>query len=168
MSVREQIFLRTQRPADEVADALAGLLGGRVEHRDDHAYVVVDTARLVAGASGEFGGPVLPHTSELPFRPEGEFEATDCYNMEIRLWQAYGKRVDPATGTDVEAAAAAVVYDAVTRAFDEPAIHIHTDDGLVAAYLPGKGVYRPPSGTSIYDWDAANWNGFVLLPDALR
>lgn len=168
MSVREQLFLHTQRPPAEIADAIAHHFEGRADHRADHAYVVVETERLVAGASGEFGGPILPHESELPFRPEGEFEAVDGYNMEIRLWQAYGRRVDPDTGMDIEAAAAARIFDAVTEALQDPAIHVHTDDALVAAYRPGKGIYHPPRGTSIYDWDREIWNDFVLLPEAFR
>lgn len=73
MSVREQLFLHTQRSPAEIADAIAHLFEGRADHRADHACVVVETERLVAGASGEFGGPILPHESELPFRPEGEY-----------------------------------------------------------------------------------------------
>ena len=168
MSVREHVFLRTQRSASEVAEAIAGVFDGRADHRDGHSYVVVETARLVAGASGEFGGPILPYLSELPFRSEEEFVASDGYNMEIRLWQAYGKRWDPASGTDIEAAAAAVFFEAVTRTLNDPAIHIRTDEALVAAYLPPRGIYYPPAGTSIYDSDEVHWNGFVLLPDAPR
>ncbi len=119
------------------------------------------------GAGGEFGGPVLPHASEVAFRPVGEFEATDGYNTEIRLWQACGRRVDPATGTDIEAAAASAVFAGLTKAIDEPAIHIRTDDSLVAAYLPGRGIHRLPPGTSVYEWDRETWNGFVLLPDGV-
>ena len=166
MSVREQVYLRTQRSLAEVAEVIAGLFHGRADSRPDHAYVVVETARLVPGASGEFGGPVRPHESELPFRPEGEFEAVDGYNVEIRLGQAYGRRVDPATGTDIEAVAASVLFEALIRAIDDPAIHVHTDHILVRAYLPGKGLFHPPRGTTIFDWDQDDWNGYVLPPDA--
>jgi hypothetical protein len=41
---------------------------------------------------------------------------------------------------------------------------VRDDDKLVAASLPGKGVYRPSAGTTIFDWDEEHWNGFVLPP----
>ncbi len=85
-----------------------------------------------------------------------------------RTWQAYGPRVDAATGTDVEAAAASAVFDRLVVAIDVPVLHVHTDDVLVAASLPGKGVHRPPAGTTVYDWDEDRWGGFVVLPDRLR
>jgi hypothetical protein len=164
MSVRELLFLHTRRSVAEVAGLAADLFGGQWEDRGDHAYFTVDTARLVLGASGEFGGPVRRHHCELPFRPVGEFEATDGYTVEVRLWQAYGKRL-AADGTDVEAVAASVVFDALAQSLNDPVIHVHGDDTLVSASLPGKGIHHPPVGTSIYDWDSEKWDGFVLLPD---
>jgi hypothetical protein len=163
MSVREQVFLRTDRPHAEVARLAAELVGGRSEPRSDHSLLLVHTGRLVTGASGEFGGPVLAHKSERPFRPEGEFEAVDFYTVEIRLWQAHGPRVDRESGRDFEAEAAAAVFDALANGIDVPMIHVRYDDKLARASMPGKGIHDFPEGTTIYDWDEDKWDGFVLL-----
>jgi hypothetical protein len=162
MSVHERLYLRTPSSVTEIAGVVADLVGGQAEDRGDHAYLLVDTARLVPGATGEYGGPVLRHESDLPYRPEGEFEAVDGYNMEIRLWQALGPRINPNTGENVEATGASVIFNALVEAIDPPIIHVRDDDKLVAASLPGKGVYRPSAGTTIFDWDEEHWNGFVL------
>ena len=71
MSVHERLFLRTDLSPFELSSEAAGLVGGQAEDRGDHAYLLVDTARLVPGMTGEFGGPVRGHESDLPFRPEG-------------------------------------------------------------------------------------------------
>jgi hypothetical protein len=163
VSVREQLFVRTRKPPAVFAEEVARLIGGRVESATDHAVLLVDTARLVPGATGEFGGPVLAHASEAEFRPDGEFEAADAYNVEIRLWQAHGPRIDPATGTDVEAAAATAMFDVIAQVGDAPIIHVRDDDRLVAAAMPGRGVVRPED-TTTYDWDAGKWDGYVLVP----
>lgn len=165
MSVREQLFVRTDGSPAEVAEFVAKLVGGRAEVRDQQPWLIVDTARLVPGAAGEFGGPVVAHSSEAAFRPDGEFEAPDAYDVEVRLWQAGGPRVDPATGVDVEQVAAAAIFQALTTAADLAVIHVHGDDALLRAALPGAGTFEFPLGTTIYDWDEDKWNGFVLKPD---
>jgi hypothetical protein len=165
MSVREQLFVRTDGTPAEVAEFAAKLLGGRVELRDQQPWLLVDTARLVPGVVGEFGGPVVAHNSEAAFRPDGEFEAPDAYDVELRLWQAGGPRMDPATGADVEELAAAAMFQALAGASDLALIHVHGDDALLRAALPGAGTAEFPPGTTIYDWDEDNWNGFVLKPE---
>jgi len=103
MSVREQLFLRTDLPPVAIARTIADLVGGTADDRGSHAYVTVDTSRLFDGT-----------------------------------------------------------------AVDAPVIHVRTDDVLVAASIPGRGVHRPPAGTTVYDWDEDRWNGFVVLPDGPR
>lgn len=163
MSVREQVFLRTDRPHAEVARLAAELVGGRYEPRSDHSLLLVSTGRLIPGAPGEFGGPVLPHESERPFRPDDEFEAVDGYTVEVRLWQAHGPRVDRETGLDFEAEAASAVFDALAKGIPDPMIHVRHGDKLARASMPGKGVRDFPEGTTIYDWDEAKWDGYVVL-----
>jgi hypothetical protein len=164
MSVREQLFVRTDGSPAEVAEFVAKLVGGRAEVRDQQTWLLVDTARLVPGVAGEFGGPVVAHSSEAAFRPDGEFEAPDAYDVELRLWQARGPRVDPVTGADVEEAAATAIFRAVADAADLALIQVHNDDALVRAALPGAGTFEFPPGTTIYDWDEEKWNGFIFRP----
>lgn len=165
MSVREQVFVRTDGSPAEVAGFAARVIGGRVEERDRQVWLLVDTARLVPGVGGEFGGPVVAHSSEAAFRPDGEFEAPDAYDVEVRLWQAGGPRVDPATGADVELLAATAVFHALATSADLAVIHVHDDDKLLRAVLPGAGVVEFGPGTTIFDWDEDKWGGFVLRPD---
>ncbi len=165
MSVREQLFVRADGSPAEIAEYVAKLIGGRVEVRDQQVWLLVDTARLVAGVEGEFGGPVVAHASEAAFRPDGEFEAPDAYDVELRLWQAGGPRVHPATGANVEELAATVVFQALATSAEMPVIHVHDDDALLRAALPGAGAFEFTPGTTIYDWDEDKWNGFVLRPD---
>lgn len=162
MSVREQLFVQTDGSQAEIAEFAAKLIGGRVEFHDQQAWLLVDTARLVPGIDGEFGGPVVAHTSEAAFRPDGEFEAPDAYNMEIRLWQVGGPRVEPTTGADVEELAAAAIFQSLAAAASFAMIHVHDDDSLLRAVLPGAGTIEFPRGTTIYDWDEEQWNGYVL------
>jgi hypothetical protein len=164
MSVREQVFVRTDGSPAEVAAFAAKLIGGRVEVRDQQVWLLVDTARLVPGVEGEFGGPVVAHPSQAAFRPDGEFEAPDAYDVELRLWQAGGPRVDPATGADVEELAARAVFQVLATSTDLAVIHVHDDDVLLRAALPGAGTLEF-TGATIYDWDEDSWNGFVLRPD---
>ena len=163
MSVREQLFVRTDASPAQVADFAAKLIGGRAEVRNQQVWLLVDTARLVPGVAGEFGGPVVVHSSETAFRPDGEFEAPDAYDVELRLWQAGGPRVGP-TGGDVEELAAAAIFEALATSADFALIHVHHDDLLLRAALPGAGTSEFPPGTTIYDWDADKWNGLVLRP----
>jgi hypothetical protein len=165
MSVREQLFLRTERSPAEVARLAGDLVGGRAETRSDHSWLAVDTSRLVPGVTGEFGGPVLAHASERPFRTDDEFEAVDAYTVEIRLWQADGPRAGGGDGADVEARAAAAIFDALAKAIDAPMIHVRDDDKLVRASLPGRGVHDFPPGTTIYDWDEPKWDGYVVVDE---
>ncbi|MEU8230185.1 hypothetical protein AB0C12_11335 [Actinoplanes sp. NPDC048967] len=162
MSVREQLFVRTDGSPAEVAEFVAKLIGGRTEVRDQQVWLLVDTARLVPGVEGEFGGPVVAHNSEAAFRPAGEFEAPDAYNVELRLWQAGGRRVEPTTGADIEERAATAVFQALAASAGLAVIHVHDDDVLLRAALPGAGAIEFPRGTTIYDWDEDKWNGFVL------
>ena len=162
MSVREQLFVRTDGSPAEVAEFVAKLIGGRTEVRDQQVWLLVDTARLVPGVDGEFGGPVVAHNSEAAFRPDGEFEAPDAYDVELRLWQAGGRRVEPTTGADIEELAATAVFRALATSADLAVIHVHDDDALLRAALPGAGTTEFPQGTTIYDWDEDKWNGFVL------
>src|SRR5690349_24185821 len=131
MSVREQLFVRTDRSPAEVAEFAAKLIGGRAEVRNQQAWLLVDTARLVPGVPGEFGGPVVAHASESAFRPAGEFEAPDAYDVELRLWQANGPRVEPTSGADVEELAATAVFQVLAASVDLAVIHVHDDDVLV-------------------------------------
>lgn len=162
MSVREQLFLRSGGSPAEFAEVAAKLIGGRVELRDQQVWLLVDTARLVPDVGGEFGGPVVAHSSEAAFRPDGEFEATDGYDVELRLWQAGGPRVEPVSGADVEGLAAAALFRVLATSAELAIIHVHDDDVLLRAALPGSGVCEFPAGTTIYDWDEDKWNGFVL------
>jgi hypothetical protein len=166
MSVREQLFVRTDGSPAEVAEFAAKVIGGRAEVRDQQVWLLVDTARLVPGVDGEFGGPVVTHSSEAAFRPEGEFEAPDAYDVEVRLWQAGGPRVDPATGADVEELAATAVFRALATSPDLAVLHVHDDDVLLRAALPGNGTVDFAAGTTIYDSDEDQWNGFVLRTQA--
>ena len=165
MSVREQLFLRTYGSPAEVAEFVAKLVGGRVEVRDRQPWLIVDTARLVLGVAGEFGGPVVAHSCAAAFRPDGEFEAPDAYGVELRLWQVGGPRVDPASGADVEELAATAVFQALASSADLALIHVHGDDLLLRAALPGAGALDFARGTTIYDWDEEKWHGFVFRPE---
>jgi hypothetical protein len=163
VSIRELFFVQTDRPAAEIATLLAKVGNGSAEKTDGNMLLLFPTDHLVAGVSGRFGGPVLDHAPGLPFRPDGEFEAPDLYNVEIRLWQADGPRVHPVTGADVEEAAATALFSAVV-ACGLTAIHVHDDDKLVRATVPGQGSREFAKGTTVYDWDADKWGGFVAMP----
>jgi hypothetical protein len=163
MSVREQIYVRTDLSAAEVASAAADAVGGSVAHRDTHSWFLVATSRLIHGTSGEFGGPVLHKASEAQFRPADEYEAPDAYNIEIRLWQAHGPRVHAATGEDVEAAAASAVFATLSEALSAPMLHVREGDKLISASRPDRGVHTYPDGVSVYDWDEDEWDGYVLI-----
>lgn len=165
MSVREQVFVRTDGSPAEVAHFAAKVIGGRVEKQDQQVWLLVDTARLVPGTDGEFGGPVIAHTSEAAFRPRGESEAPDGYDVELRLWQAGGPRVDPTTGTDVGLLAAPAVFRSLATSADFAVLHVHDDDVLLRAALPGAETVDFAPGTTIYDWDEHKWNGLVLRHD---
>ncbi|GAA0810694.1 hypothetical protein [Spirilliplanes yamanashiensis] len=163
MSVRELVFFATHRPADEVADLLAGALGGTVEHRDGSAWLLVDTAHLVDGATGRFGGPLVEHDITEGRGSDDEWEASDAYRLELRLWQAEGPRIHPVTGRDIEADAAGTVFAAAVGAVaDVPILRVRDDDKLISAALPGRGARTFPAGTSIYDWDEPLWDGYVV------
>ncbi|MCA2216306.1 hypothetical protein [Jidongwangia harbinensis] len=125
----------------------------------------MDTGTLVPDGSGQFGGPVLTHESERPYRPGGEFQALDLYTVEIRLWQAHGPRGHRSPGRDIEAEAAAVIFDTLAKGIDNPMIHVSHTDKLVSASMPGKGVHDFPTGTTIYDWDQEKWDGYVVLDE---
>jgi hypothetical protein len=168
MSVREQLFVRTDDSPAKVAELTAKLIGGRAEVWGEQSWLLVGTAQLVPGVDGEFGGPVVAHVSEVASRRDGEFEAPDTYDIELRLWQAGGPRVDQATGADVEELAAAAVFQALAGSADLALIHVHDNDTLLSAALPGAGTIAFPPGTTIYDWDADEWHGFVLRPAAGR
>jgi hypothetical protein len=165
MSVREQLFVRTDGTPAELAEFAAKLVGGRAEVRDRQPWLLVDTARLVPGVAGEFGGPVVAHTSEVAFRPDGEFEAPDAYDVELRLWQAGGPRVDPVTGADVEELAATALFRALAATAEFALIHVRGDDTLLRAAVPGAGTVDFPQGTTIFDWDEDKWGGVVLKPE---
>ncbi|GAA3349784.1 hypothetical protein GCM10020358_73220 [Amorphoplanes nipponensis] len=162
MTVREQLFVHSNGSPVEIAAFAAGLIGGRTEIRDQRPWLFVDTARLVQGADGEFGGPVTAHFSDAPFRPDGEFEAPDAYQVELRLWQTGGCRIDPATGADVEELAATAIFRALAASEALPVIHVHDDDTLLQAALPGVGTVVFPTGTSIYDGDEDRWACVVV------
>ncbi len=168
MSVREQIYVRTTAPVRNIAGSVAELVGGERVHRDNHSWLVVDTGRLVPGAVGKFGGPVLPHADESAFRPEEELEAPDSYNVEIRLWQSHGPRRDTISGQDIEAAAASRLFILVSALLCAPMIHVRHDDELVSAAMPGRGTIGYPVGTSIYEWDQGKWDGYVVIDHATR
>jgi hypothetical protein len=163
MSVRERLFLRTDRAPADFARLAGEVIGGRVETQSGESWLLVDTARLVPGVAGEFGGPVVAHESERPFRPDGEFEATDAYNVEMRLWQAQGPRLGGDSGLDVEAHAASAIFDALAKAIDVPMIQVRGDDKVVRAFFPGRGVQNFPPDTTVYDWDEPKWDGYVVL-----
>jgi hypothetical protein len=166
MSVREQLFVQTDGSPAELADLNAKLIGGRAELRNQQPWLLVDTARLVPGVAGEFGGPSVAHDSEVAFRPDGEFEASDAYNVEVRLWQAAGPRIDPATGADVQELAATAIFRALAASADFALIHVHDDDSLRHAVLPGTEAVAFPRGVTIYDWDQDKWRAVVLVPEA--
>ena len=132
MSVREQLFVRTDGSPAEVAEFAAKLIGGRAEVRGQQVWLLVDTARLVPGVDGEFGGPVMVHNSAAALRPGGEFEAPDAYDMELRLWQAIGPRVEPATGADVEGLAATAIFRTLAASAELAAALCIPDDAAEA------------------------------------
>ena len=159
MSAREQIYLSTGRAPADVATSIAAAIDGQLSLDAAAPQVLVPAAALVAGASGQFGGPVVPAELELPFRPEGEWEATDSYDTEFRLWRSGGTPALP--DQDVELAAAQAIFTLLQQ-LDVPMIHVHTGDQLLAAYRPGHGVRTYPDGTTVYDWDAESWGAWVL------
>ncbi len=163
MSVREQIYVRTDLSAADVATAAAEALKGLSEHRDGHSWLLVNTGHLVSGASGAFGGPILSSSSEAQFRPADEYEAPDAYNIEMRLWQAKGPRADSATGQDIEAAAASSVFAVLFSSLSLPMIHVRDGDKLISAALPGRGMHHFNQGVSVYDWDDEKWDGYVIV-----
>lgn len=158
MSVREIIYLRVDCRFEEIAPEVAGALDGRVENG---STVLLPTGALLAGVDGEFGGPLVLRESEWPYRPAGEWEATDAYGIEFRLWQAYGPRVHPATGGDVELAAASREFEYLAQAMHDPMLHIHQSEQLISASHPDHGLHHYAPGTSVFDWDAPAWGPWV-------
>ncbi|WP_305788450.1 hypothetical protein [Symbioplanes lichenis] len=157
MSVREQIFIRTDRKPAEIAGVIATLVNGRTEVSNDDTWLLVSIGTLLPDSdlrSAEFGGPVLPYVADPPFQP-GEFEATDAYNVEVRLWLA-GARNEA-----LEAAAADQIFAVVAR-MEVAAVQVRRDDKLIRAVLPGRAPYDFPAGTLIYETDRDRWNGYVL------
>ncbi len=159
MSVSDQIFLRTDKSPAEVAGLLAERLSGHVAERNGTTWLFLDPAVLMGHSDrtpgDDFGGPVVAHRSELPFRPDGEFEATDFYNVELRLWLSGTKR------GEFEALLADKFF-AVVAAEGFTAVHVRNDDVLIRAAMPGAGTREFPVGTTIYDSDQERWGGFVL------
>ena len=132
---------------------IAELVGGRMEVKDGNPWLFIKTDQLVDGAQGELAGPVLPHVSEAPFRPDGEFEAADAYDVEVRLWQVGGAQADSESAVDA-------VFRVLTPT-GFAAIQVRDDDKLVRATL-GAGSRDFAAGTTIYDWDSDEWSGFVV------
>jgi stage V sporulation protein SpoVS len=159
VSVREQLFIRTVKKPVEVAGMVAGLVGGRTKTANGGTWLLVAIGDLLPDEAWrgavDFGGPVLTHESERPFRPAGEYTATDAYNVEIRLWLA-GAHNDA-----VEAAAADRIFAAVAG-LNMATIQIRRDDELIRAVLPGGAPYDFPAGTLIYETDRDRWNGYVV------
>jgi hypothetical protein len=166
VSVRELICFASERPAAEIAALIATTLGVQAQDHGDRSEVVVPTASLVPDRPGEFGGPVVQAEPEWRHRPPGEWEASDAYEIEFRLWQASGPRVDRATGADIELAAASALFDRLAS-LRMPMLHVHRDEVLIAAYHPEHGLRRFPENTSVYDWDAPTWGRWVLPSPAL-
>ncbi|WP_306211368.1 hypothetical protein [Actinoplanes sp. RD1] len=138
---------------------MAALVDGWTEAADGGTWLLVRPSELLPDEAwreeASFGGPVLAHESERPFRPEGEYEAMDAYNVEIRLWLA-GAHAD-----GLEAAAADHIFAAVAR-LGMAAIQVRRDDELIRAVLPDAAPYDFPAGTLIYETDRDKWNGYVL------
>lgn len=168
MSFRHEIYVRAELPTLELAKMVASSIGGEV---DVGAYPVVsaDAGSLIAGATpGLFGivaGPVLEHKPDGPY-PEplyepGYFEATDFYNIEMRLGINRQTPMPP-TDYDPEERAVAAVFCAVARA-GFAAIHVQWTDLIVRAAMPGKGVKEwAPGGVGFYGSEAERWQGYVL------
>lgn len=168
MSVREKIYLSAQQSVPEVVADIAAVLDIRSDLDDGFSGIVVPTELLVPGYEGMFGGPVEKNDDHRLHRPPGEWEATDAYDIEFSMWQAYGPNVDEATGADVQLAAARAMFHRLT-ALRLPMIHVHETEGLFAAYRPELGTKTYPEGTSVYDWDAETWGEWVLpSPSAVR
>jgi hypothetical protein len=66
--------------------------------------------------------------------------------------------VDPATGAD------AGIFRALAASADFALIHVHDDDFLRHAVLPGTEAVAFPPGVTIYDWDQDKWRDVVLVP----
>jgi hypothetical protein len=161
MAVRERILFHSQDEPVALAHAIATILGARITEHPTMVEVLLPMDAILDGTRGEFGGPVVRREPEWPYRPPDEWEATDAYDLEWRLWQAYGPRVDDRTGEDLEHAAASKIFERLASGIRIPMLGVHLTDKLIAAYHPDHGLKRYPPDTTIYDWDDDKWGPWV-------
>lgn len=110
MSFRERFFLHTDLSAQDLAERVGVVTEVAPTREGEVSKVLLATEKLI-GVPGEFGGPILRREPEWSHRPTGEWEASDAYEVEFRLWQAYGPKVDPSTGADLELRAASRLFE---------------------------------------------------------
>jgi hypothetical protein len=144
MSVRERILLHSPDEPAVLAQAVAAILGAHIEENTSMVEMLMPMEAIRSGTQGEFGGPVLRRDPEWPYRPPDEWEAVDAYELEWRLWQAYGPQVDAETGEGLELAAASTVFERLASGIRIPMPQLHLTDKLIAAYHPDHGLKRYP------------------------
>jgi hypothetical protein len=167
MSVGERIYVGSDRSPAALAADIAAALGARVSVHPGKVEVLLPTETVLPGVAGEFGGPLLRHRPDGPSLPPGEWYATDAYDLEWRLWQAYGPRYDREKDVDLEHLAASAVFDRLAATIDAPMVHLHQSDELAAAYHPEHGFHRYPRWTLIYSYDEDKWGRWILPASAL-
>lgn len=142
MRAREYLFLRTTEPVAAVADELRKRydLEPIPNGSDDPDEIGLRGPARTADATA--GYEIQPNTYAV-FEPEpDEVQAIDGYPVEVGVWLGKDE------GTQQQEAR--LVFDDQVRTQPDVAVLLcHNVSGLVAAYLPGRGVHEFPPGTTI-------------------
>jgi hypothetical protein len=155
MGDRENLFLQTGASVQAEAELLQRLLG--LEPIPNTGGAAPDEIGLRGPArtvDGKVGYEVQPNTyAEIDPEPD-DVQVFDSYPVVIDIW--LGK--DEGT----QAQEARLVFDELVEArLEVPMLISHNLDRLVAAYLPGKGVYEFPADTSVDAPHSDRWSPWV-------
>ncbi|MEV6286317.1 hypothetical protein [Kribbella sp. NPDC051770] len=154
MQDREYVFLRTDESVQAVAEwiqklfALEPIPNGSDDEDEIGLRGPARTADATVGYEVQYN--IYPVYDPEP----DELQAFDAYPVEIDIW--LGK--DEGT----QAQEARLVFDQLVQARpDVPMLLCHDLSGLVAAYLPGRGVHEFPDNTTTYARHADVWRDWV-------
>lgn len=156
MATRENIFMQSGSTAEEEARLLTGLLG--LEPIPDTSGAGPDEHGLRGPArtvDGVLGYVIQPNYHIEPDPEPEDVQAIDTYPIEVDIW----------LGRDevVQAREARLVFDRLVEARPQtPMLLCHDLGGLVAAYVPARGVHEFPAGTTMDAADAHEWRDWVL------
>ncbi|TWD84431.1 hypothetical protein FB561_5618 [Kribbella amoyensis] len=155
MRAREYLYVRTTEPVAAEAEYLRKLydLEPIPDGADEPDEIGLRGPARTADAT--VGYEIQPNTYVV-FEPEPqEVQAIDGYPVEIAVWLGRDE------GTQRQEARL-VFEDHVRTRPDVPVLLCHDVSALIAAYLPEKGVYDFPPGTTIDAAHQDRWRDWAL------